>query len=317
MSRGEPIIFEPLVGDALTRIGNKITESVPSIPTPFPSWNAQCGEEGGRDGIAQTWVVVVGGADGSGKSYLAVNVAAHAVLTGAKVGFVNFEMTETGLTQRYMAILSGIPKYRLEHGKWFSQRAWETASQRANEVYEESGGVLITNKNSVHDLDDIILAYERLADSGCTMICLDYAQLVKTGSSSIFNRSEEVSNTVRSLSHEYNVVSVILSQLNREGKKLAEDPPSRHHLLGGTWENDANQIVLIDHTLKLRDRAADKLYTRLILDKNRHGDMPVSIPVSWDLRSMRWDEGGLETADPDIVEVAPVEDTLEMFEEAG
>lgn len=302
----EPIRFEPLVGATLDRIGAKVAQEVPSIPTPFPSWNSLCGEEGGRRGIAHTWMVVLGGADGSGKSYLAVNVAAHAVAEGAKVGFINFEMTETGLTQRYLSILSGVPKYRLEHGRWFSQRAWAHAQRVADEMYEETGGAIITNATTIRDIKDIEAAYAKLADEGCTMVCIDYAQLVKTGSTGIFQRSEEVSNTVRALSHEHQVVSVVLSQLNREGKKIAETPPTRHHLMGGTWENDANQIILIDHTLQIKDRADDRKYTRLILDKNRHGDMPVTIPVTWDLKNMRWEEGGLPTADPEDVVVSPV-----------
>jgi replicative DNA helicase len=303
----DPLKYEPLVGATLNRIGVKIQTSVPSIATPFPSWNKQCGEEGGREGIAHTWMVVIGGADGSGKSYLAVNLAANAVMQGEKVGFINFEMTESGLAQRYLAILAGVPKYRLENGKWFSARAWAHATGIADQIFEETGGSLITNSTSVYDLGDIEASYKRLADEGCTMICLDYAQLVKTGSAGIFQRSEEVSNTVRALGHEYSVVTAILSQLNREGKKIAETPPTRHHLQGGTWENDANQIILIDHTVQIHDKATDSKHTRIILDKNRHGAMPVAIPVSWDLRTMRWNEGGLPEASEDVT-VAPVEE---------
>jgi replicative DNA helicase len=307
----DAIRFEPLVGATLDRIGVKITTSVPAIATPFPSWNSLCGEEGGRTGIAQTWTVVVGGADGSGKSYLAINLAAHAVTLGHKVGFCNFEMTETGLTQRYLAILSGVPKYRIEHGEYFSMKAWAHAQSVADEIYRESGGCLITNASPIHSIEDIVTAYQKLADAGCDMVCIDYAQLVKTNSQGLFQRSEEVSNTVRALGHEYSTVNIILSQLNREGKKIVDDPPTRHHLLGGTWENDANQIVLIDHTYKIRRREQDRIYTRLILDKNRHGEAPVKIPVSWDLRSMRWDEEAMVTDEEGqstvVVEAAQVD----------
>jgi replicative DNA helicase len=302
------IRFEPLVGKALDRIGARITESVPSIATPFPSWNVLCGEEGGREGIAHTWMVVIGGADGVGKSYLAVNVAAHAVSEGYKVGFINFEMTESGLTQRYLSVLSGVPKYRLEHGEWFSQKAWNYARSIADEHYNTSGACIVTNSTSIFDLDDISAAYARLADEGCTMIVIDYAQLVRTGDAGIFARSEAVSHAVRGLSHEHKVVTVILSQLNREGKKAAEQPPSRHHLMGGTWENDANQIIVINHTLMVYNRDEHEKYTEIILDKNRHGDDKVVIPITIDLRSMRWREGGLPTADGDSkIEIAPVE----------
>ena len=289
----EPIRFEALVGKSLEDIGETITHSVPSIPTPFPKWNDLCGEEGGREGVAQTWLVVLGGADGSGKSYLGVNLAANAVLQGKKVGFINFEMTKVGLTQRYLAILSGYPKYQMEHGKYFSMEAWLKAQRVADEIHEDTGGLLITNDSGVFDLDDISEAYKRMADAGCKKILIDYAQLVAVkGQDGIFQRSEAVGNELRVLTHEYKVSSVVLSQFNREGKKLGDSPPTRHYLQGGSaWENNANQIVLIDHTLRIKADKEKAIYTRLLMDKNRHGESPISIPVRWDLINMRWEQG--------------------------
>ena len=302
MSREEnrpPIRFEALVGSSLETIGESITHHVPSIPTPFPKWNDLCGEEGGREGIAQSWLVVLGGADGSGKSYLGVNLAAHAVLQGKKVGFINFEMTKVGLTQRYLAILSGFPKYQMEHGKHFKLEAWLKAQHVADTIYNETGGMILTNDSGVFNLDDITTAYAKMANKGCEMICIDYAQLVQVkGQDGIFQRSEAVANQLRVLTHEYGMVSVVISQFNRDGKKLGDTPPSRHYLQGGSaWENNANQILLIDHTLRQRDKKNNCIWTRLWVDKNRHGEAPVEIPVKWDLNNMRWEEGQMEIDD--------------------
>ena len=312
----KPIRFEALVGKNLEKIGEHITVNVPSVSTPFPMWNEVCGEEGGREGVAHSWLVVVGGADGSGKSYLAVNLAAHAVAMGEKVGFINFEMTKVGLTQRYLAILSGYPKYQIEHGKYFSMEAWLKSQRVADEIHEETGGCLFTNDSGVFNLDDITEAYQRMADEGCTMILIDYAQLVAVnGQDGIFQRSEAVANQLRVLTHEHKVVSIVLSQFNREGKKLGDTPPTRHYLQGGSaWENNANQIVLIDHTFRVRAKAEEAIYTRLLIDKNRHGEAPVEIPVRWNLVNMRWEEcepptineGGLEFLPADEVPEEPV-----------
>ena len=299
----QPIRFEALVGKGLESIGESITREVPAIPTPFPKWNELCGEEGGRVGIAASWLAVIGGADGSGKSYLGVNLAAHAVLQGKKVGFINFEMTKVGLTQRYLAILSGFPKYQMEHGKHFKMEAWLKAQRVADRIFEETGGMILTNDSGVFNLDDITTAYKRMADKGCEMICLDYAQLVQVkGQDGIFQRSEAVGNQLRVLTHEHKVASIVISQFNREGKKLGDTPPTRHYLQGGSaWENNANQIVLIDHTLRIRDGVNNCIWTRLRCDKNRHGEAPVEIPVRWDLGNMRWEEG--EPSIDDEVEV--------------
>jgi replicative DNA helicase len=143
------------------------------------------------------------------------------------------------------------------------------------------------------------------------MIAIDYAQLVQVGGKDgIFQRSEAVANELRVLTHKHKVVTVVVSQLNRDGKKLSDTPPTRHYLQGGgAWENNANQIVLIDHTLQIKDRENDKKYTRIIMDKNRHGDMPVQIPVAWNLVNMRWDEEELPSNGEEAsVEIAPVEE---------
>lgn len=312
----EPIKFEALIGDSLHDTAERIQKEIVSIPTPFPSWNAICGEEGGREGPAASWTIVVGGADGSGKSYLAVNLAAHAVQMGKVAGFINFEMTKTGLTQRYLAILSGLEKFRLEHGKHFDIGVWLQAKAMADRIFDEEGGMLITNDSGVFNLDDIALAYERMANQGCEMICLDYAQLVQVrGQDGIFQRSEAVANKIRELTHRYSVVSVVVSQLNREGKKLGTDTkPSRHYLQGGSaWENNANQIVLIDHTKRIHDRNNNCKWTNIIVDKNRHGEEPVEIPVRWDLSNMRWEEGDIDL----IGEVEVMADEIEDAPDGG
>jgi replicative DNA helicase len=315
----QQILFSPLVGKSLTTIGEKITDRVDATPTPFPAWNDVCGEEGGRIGVANSWMIVLGGADGSGKSYLAVNLAAHGVLQGKKVGFINFEMTKVGLTQRYLAILSGYPKYQLEHGKYFKMEAWLRAQRVADEVHEETGGMLITNDSGVFDLDDIVDAYAMLADQGCDAILLDYAQLVQVkGTGGIFQRSEEVANTLRVLTHEHRVASYVLSQFNREGKKLGDTQPTRHYLQGGSaWENNANQILLIDHTLRIRDAEGKFIHTRLLVDKNRHGQDQVEIPVTWNLKNMRWEEGVPEAYTEGGVALEEDEPAQEYTEETG
>jgi Mrp family chromosome partitioning ATPase len=92
--------FRWVAGDTLEFLKDRKTAPIECIPTPIPSWNALCGEEGGHDGLAKTWTVVVGGMPGSRKSYLALNLAAHAIRQGKKVGAINFEMSFEGYATR-------------------------------------------------------------------------------------------------------------------------------------------------------------------------------------------------------------------------
>ena len=101
------IKFEVTAGTTLDRLHERKIQPVNAIPTPFAAWNQICGEEGGNEGLAKSWVCVIGGVTGTGKSYLALNLAANAVLEGHLVGMINFEMTQMSVTTRYLSILTG------------------------------------------------------------------------------------------------------------------------------------------------------------------------------------------------------------------
>jgi hypothetical protein len=76
------------------------------------------------------------------------------------------------------------------------------------------------------------------------------------------------------------MVTVALSQINREGMKREDSPPRMHNLYGGMyWEANANQVVMLDHTYQQRE--GDDTLTQIIVDKNRHGTPLVEIPIRW------------------------------------
>jgi hypothetical protein len=150
---------------------------------------------------------------------------------------------------------------------------------------------------------------------------IDYAQLIHVGGKDgIFQRSEEVANTLRELTQKHNVASVVLSQFNRE-MKLSNVPPTRHGLQGGSaWENNCNQIVLIDHTFQQINRERTAKYSYLIGDKNRHGLAPWRLPIKWTFDTMRCEEylpgtdtgcpypaeeGGVQVSAPDPIDDEP------------
>ena len=300
------IRFENTVGDTLDRLHDRKLQPVRAIPTPFPSWNAICGEEGGGEGLAETWLVVIGGVTGTGKSYLALNLAAHAVTQGVLVGTLNFEMTQTAVVTRYLSILTGFPKWEMDMGAKFNSAVWLAAQKEADRIYQQTGGSFITNQTPIYNLRHVEQSYETLATAGAKLIIVDYAQLVMVpGVNDIFGRSESVAIRLRELTHEYKVATVCISQFNREEARRGK-PPSIHGLMGGgIWEHAASQIWLHNHTLRERygrtpDGRYQGEYTEIINGKNRHGIAPFELPVKWSYRNMRFDEyvPGTDPHDP-------------------
>lgn len=288
----DDIVFRGVTGDVLDVVHEKKLRPVAAVPTPFPSWNAVCMEEGGREGIANGWLVVLAGIPGTGKSSLALNMAAAAVLDGRRVGIVNFEMSMIGLVTRYLSILSGVPRYKLERGKYFDSEAFGEAKEYVINVSKKKGGLLLTNQHSVFNLEDIEASYRALTDKGCELIVVDYVQLVNVqGAEGIFQRTNRVANTLRHLTKQYDVATVAISQFNREISKRRDQPPQREGLSGGSpWENNANQIVLLDHSIRRTFKEDNVEFTQLIGDKNRHGPVPFTFPIRWDWDTARCEE---------------------------
>jgi len=300
------INFESTTGVTLDKLHDRKLLPVKAIPTPFPSWNGLCGEEGGKQGLAERWLIVVGGKTGTGKSYLALNLAARAVMEGVMVGMINFEMTQSAVVTRFLSILSGLPKWKMEMGDDFHSPTWKEAQAIADQYYRDTGGVFVANESAVFTIDHVEESYKKLHDTGAKMIIIDYAQLVGVPwANGIYQRSEEVATKLREFTHKYEMTTVAISQFNREEARSGK-PPSIHGLMGGgVWEQVANQIWLLDHTIRFRydktprgDMSGE--YTKLLCGKNRHGISPFEMPVKWNYKNMRFEQytPGTDKGDP-------------------
>jgi replicative DNA helicase len=89
-----------------------------------------------------------------------------------------------------------------------------------------------------------------------------------------------------------NIVSLGLSQFNRETSKNYDDSPTVQGLMGGSpLENDSDQVFLIDHSRYERVDNTGGATQTLILGKNRHGPC-VEFPARWDYNTLRIVEQG-------------------------
>ena len=77
-----PVTFDVALGPTLRQFVRDAQKPVEAVPTPLPSWNAACRDEGGGVGLARGWHDVVAGNTGQGKSLFALNVAASAIRHG-------------------------------------------------------------------------------------------------------------------------------------------------------------------------------------------------------------------------------------------
>ncbi len=274
--------------DLFNRLDEKKKAPITAIPTPYPKWNRHCRDEGGGEGLARGWYVVYGAKTGTGKSIMGINLAVHAFRTGHKVAYVSLEMSLEQLMTRAMAIFSGIHVTRLEHGPDYEPLDANTVKLGWTGCAKKNGGALWLNKDAVSHLDDLLaIVHDMVAVQGCSFVVVDYLQLIWTGAASeILHRITEVSNGVRAITKKHNIVTVGLSQFHRQGSRSDASPVPTDLMGGSPLENDADQVLLLDHTSYDDYSAGSQLRYTILLAKNRHGSCG-SIPVVFDKSNLR------------------------------
>jgi len=256
-----------------------------AVPTFLPSWNGSCRGEGAGIGLARGWSVVIAGATGAGKTLVALNLVHEALKRGEKVLYISLEMAWEQLVTRLRAIDTGLDIRRVEWGDSFD----ETEAESADSSLLDLPGQLFYNKLPIWKLDDVQELMESYREAeGIRYFILDYLQLVSPGGSErIFEATMKVSQKLRFAAQSLNAVCVAVSQFNRQTSANRSDQPIVQGLLGGSSiENDASQVLLLDHTRRKRDEQARTEKTFLLLAKNRHGPQG-DIRVEFDYRTMR------------------------------
>lgn len=281
--------FAEMSGLALTELERLKRQPIDAVPTPFHTWNRCCRDFAGGVGLARGWHVTIGANTGNGKSVVSLNIAREAAENGEKVGFVSLEMFWTQLATRYMAIVSGEKINALEPGSGLDVSAHRKAAHAIEELGERTGGALFCNQRHISSLNHILSAIAFLHEyKGCRTIIVDYMQLAKvSGMSDRLDAVTEISGEVRGIGQELQIVTVGLSQFNRETSKDYEHPPTPQGLMGGSpLENDSDQVMLIDHTSYRRNNFTNSATQKFILGKNRHGPCGI-IDCAWDYNTLR------------------------------
>ncbi len=290
-------IFDSVTAELLGELIDSKAQPVTAVPTMLPSWNTACRDEGGGVGLARGWHVIVAGQPGAGKSNFALNLAAAALAAGEHVCFVSLEMSQAQLVTRLLATATGMNIRRFEHGADFDPPVARRAAGELTATLERSGGALYVNRHPIVSLEGVVRAIQaHYRRHECRVFIVDYVQLCWARSAeTLFEQVQQISHTLRGLAADLGFVSIALSQFNRETSANRGSSPTPQGLMGGSvLENDADQVVLLDHSAFKRTWMTAT--GKVLLAKNRHGPQ-LEVPCAWDFRTLQVREDVVEDAD--------------------
>ena len=212
---------------------------------------------------------------GAGKSSLAINFL-NELNEDYPCIYINLEMDLLTVLRRLTAIHSGLEMDRIEGYKHdektaaavnislraiTSRKPLQVIQGRYMDGDEEKSAYLLQQIQE-------IVERSTAGREETTIVIIDHSLLVDTqeGSGSRYDRFTQVSEGLRRISLNNNIIMFVLLQQNRAGKANEDERPKNSSLKeSGSWENDATHICFLWYDPTDRKR-------KLILSKNRNGD---------------------------------------------
>lgn len=243
-------------------------------------------------GFQPSNLVILAARPSVGKSAFVANIAENvAVGQDKSVAFFSLEMSESELSQRFIASQSGVKGDVLRKGKLKDGgRDWNKVSKALNRL---SDVPLFIDVTSDLGLLDLRAKARRLhaqeinrrkgterEGEGLSLVIVDYLQLMRMDER-IANRAEQVGQVSRGLkllAAELQVPVVALSQLNRANENRPDKRPMLSDLReSGNIEQDADLVLFIyrDDVYKKDPNERDGT-AEILVSKNRNGQIGMS-----------------------------------------
>jgi replicative DNA helicase len=223
-------------------------------------------------------LVVIGGRPGMGKSVLAMCLILNNITNGITCGLINYEMSTEDTTLRMLSNIAHEPYSSIIRSINAKDEAsvegfYKSIVQAMDQIV---GLPFYQEDNPRGDLADLQGLITKLATvNKCKIIFIDYLQLVTAPGQQ--NRVLEIGAITRALkrmARRYNIVIVVLSQLNR-GLENRQD--KRPHLAdlreSGDIEQDADLVMFTYRDEYYNQETSKPGIMEIIVGKNRFGKL--------------------------------------------
>lgn len=268
-----------------------------AAPTPLPSWDDVCGDDGGGEGVAPGWFVLLSGPSGSGKTLLALNCAAKWIKNGEKVGYIKLEMSDAQIRSRLYTILSGWGSEAFERRSDPDDTDVERAADdlRAFRDQLPEGWGFRYNRYNLRERSTVLGEMSWWAERGTEFFIVDFVQRIRAPEEKgLRDQYIRIAADMADFAEHKGLLVMGVSQMKNQGAlavSKGDRSPVMNDLYGGMGvAQEANQVLMLDHSQYERPPkgAHDRSIANTVLQvaKNRHGDQP-AIPVQWDYSNLQ------------------------------
>lgn len=192
-------------------------------------------------GLPNPGLIIIGAATGAGKSVLMMNFLENWCRVGMGVGVFSLEMTRKQLIKRAVASVAQMNS-RLLNGKLHEAQQNDVARALSN---IENWRFWI-DQTSRLTLPELRTRSRQMVKMGAEAIEVDYLQLLRgIGRQDRREFLAEASGEMKILSTELNIPFIVLSQVNREGRKSG-DLQLLHLAECSALEQDSDEVILLE-----------------------------------------------------------------------
>lgn len=195
-------------------------------------------------GLNKGEITIFAGQSGAGKSLFLQNLAVNWAMTGFNVVYLSLELSEKLCAMRIDAMHTGFETREV-------MRNIDDVHMKVRASQQKSKGALrikqLPNGCTANDIRAFIKEYEIQTGRKVDAILVDYLDLMmpmskKISAENLFVKDKYVTEELRNLAVELDVVTVSASQLNRGSYEQVEYDPS--HIAGGISKiNTADNVV--------------------------------------------------------------------------
>jgi len=261
----EPTMLYDAMAEAIQDIDDRATGHHPSgLLTGITDFDEITG------GLEPGQLVIVAARPSVGKTALGLNIADHIAQRGGTVVFFSLEMQRRELTQRLIALRSGVSVSDMRSGQLEGQ--WGRISEC--QARSEGQRLLLIDRPAIGVLYVRAAARKIRRKHGLGLIVVDYLGLMRGEGQ---NRTQEIgslSRGLKSLAKELNVPIIALAQLNRGTESRPDKRPQLSDLRdSGEIEQDADIVAMLHRESLYNSDTQWRGLAELIVRKNRNGPL--------------------------------------------